>query len=413
MGGPVRRRIGPRWGGEPPGGKCTDPIAWNLVRQGVCAAAVQSAVPDSQIEMTVGGADPLGTAADEFVAGRPPGAKGGRGGAMETYRGVFRHGTLPEGVRIAPIVQTLRSESPEGEVVKFCQEVGGIGHWALGTGEGRLKIESVLIPMIGKSGVSTYTLCVSSQVGCAMGCTFCETAQMGLIRSLSAAEIVGQWWAAAHVLKVRPKNVVFMGMGEPMDNLDHVLQAIAVLTDHNGPNVAMNKITVSTVGRLDGIRRLAAKVHEHGWKRLNLAVSLNAPNDRVRSAIMPINRAMPMGELKEALLGWPRYGGAAICIEYVLIPGVNDLREHAGELAEYVKDLRCCVNLIPYNPRRNSPWPAPEEADVARFMGWLVEAGVFCKRRRTKGRDMMGACGQLGSEEIRKRKLVVPTVAGA
>ncbi len=349
---------------------------------------------------------------DEFAAAFGPSMRGKRAAAVAAYARLFREGiTDVPGARIEvpPIGRVLREDSDEGEVVKFTQIVrkaleGQRGKGAEGQRE--LETESVLIPMIGRSGVPTYTLCVSSQVGCAMGCTFCETAQMGLVRSLSAAEIVGQWFAATHMLKTRPKNIVFMGMGEPMDNLDEVLRAIAVLTDSRGVGHPMNKITVSTVGRLDGIARLAEHVNKPGWHRLNLAVSLNAPNDEIRSRIMPVNRGMPMAALREALLAWPKYGGAKICIEYVLIPGINDGPEHAAEVAEWVRPLPACVNVIPYNPRRNSPWPAPEESHVVEFLGWLTDAGAYAKRRRTKGRAMMGACGQLGSERIRRRKFV-------
>ncbi|MBX3377962.1 MAG: 23S rRNA (adenine(2503)-C(2))-methyltransferase RlmN [Phycisphaeraceae bacterium] len=355
-----------------------------------------------------------------------------KGDTRALYRDLFRQGAATGlSIDLPPIVRQLRSESPEGEVIKFVLDLGGTPLRGLSLGdasapgtardnatgthasERRATSESVLIPMIGRGGIRTYTLCVSSQVGCAMGCTFCETAQMGLIRSLEPHEIVAQWFTAAHVLGIRPKNIVFMGMGEPLDNFDNVIQAIAVLTDHLGAHVAMNKITVSTVGRIDGMKKLAAQIHQPGWHRLNLAVSVNAPNDRIRSQIMPINRAMPMAELREVLLDWPKYGGAKICIEYVLIPGVNDAPEHARELAEYVAPLPACVNLIPYNPRRDSPWPAPDEADVTRFMEWLAAAGAYVKRRRTKGRDMMGACGQLGNPEIRKRKHTPLTVSSA
>ncbi len=333
------------------------------------------------------------------------------------YRQLFRGGSAPGVTFEMPrIVRELRSESPEGEVIKFILDLGGTtlrGESAHASESRATQSESVLIPMIGRSGVSTYTLCLSSQVGCAMGCTFCETAQMGLIRSLAPHEIVAQWFAATHVLGMRPKNIVFMGMGEPLDNFENVIAAIAVLTDHNGAHAAMNKITVSTVGRIDGLKKLAAKIHEPGWHRLNLAVSVNAPNDEVRSRIMPVNRGMPMAELREVLLNWPKYGGAKICMEYVLIPGVNDGEEHAKQLAEYVAPLPACVNLIPYNPRRNSPWPAPAEEDVTRFMEWLAAAGAYVKRRRTKGRDMMGACGQLGNPEVRKRKLVSLTASAS
>jgi 23S rRNA (adenine2503-C2)-methyltransferase len=248
---------------------------------------------------------------------------------------------------------------------------------------------------------------------------------MGLLRNLTPAEIVQQWLVARH-LAPNPfaptgigfdtiRNVVFMGMGEPMDNLDAVLVAIAVLTDHRGPNLPMSKVTISTVGRIDGIERLAAKVREPGWHRLNLAVSLNAPNDEVRSRIMPVNRKYPMRELRTALEAWPIYGAAKICMEYVLIPGVNDREEHARELGDFVigrgeysgrAPLPGLVNLIPYNPREQSPWPAPEEDHVDLFLTWLLEAGTYAKRRRTKGRDTMSACGQLGNPALRRSKRV-------
>ncbi|QQS09905.1 MAG: 23S rRNA (adenine(2503)-C(2))-methyltransferase RlmN [Phycisphaerales bacterium] len=354
---------------------------------------------------------------------------GGRGGAIAAYRAMVRDGVMrvatDEGgeageirVERAGIVRMLREESDEGEVVKFVQRLP-----ADGVDRERfphLDIESVLIPMIGSSGERTYTLCVSSQVGCAMGCGFCETAQMGLIRSLTVAEIVGQWHAAAHEVGIRPQNIVFMGMGEPLDNIEAVLGAIEVLTDQVGAGIAMSQITVSTVGRVDGIRRLAEKVREPGWHRLGLALSLNAPNDAVRSELMPVNRKWNLAEVQRALREWPEFAGNKICVEYVLIPGVNDSMEAAAEVAEFVMPLvdrkgkrRAIVNVIPYNPRRESPWPAPSEESVTRFLEELYEHGVFAKRRRTKGRRMMGACGQLGSEEIRRRRLVQVSVPGA
>ena len=156
-------------------------------------------------------------------------------------------------------------------------------------------------------------------------------------------------------------------------------------------------------------------------RRLGLAVSINAPRDEVRDRIMPINRAMPMADLSRALQEFPHFGKRKICFEYVLIPGVNDAPEDARDLAAYLAPFGALgpggerrtplalVNLIPYNPRRNSPWPAPEEEQVDRFMSWLKDEGVYVKRRRTKGRTMMGACGQLGTAEVRKRQYVSVT----
>ncbi|MCC6425574.1 MAG: 23S rRNA (adenine(2503)-C(2))-methyltransferase RlmN [Phycisphaerales bacterium] len=358
--------------------------------------------------------------------------------SLDRYKSLFREGHARglEACTPAPIARRLSEPSGEGEVLKFTQKhpaiPAGAAEWGIPT-DGpafdrlsrfeHLETESVLIPMIGRTGRPSHTLCISSQVGCAMGCTFCETAQMGLIRSLTPGEIVGQWFAATHLLGNRPKNIVFMGMGEPLDNYDNVIQAIAVLKDHNGAAMPISKITISTVGRLDGLAKLAAKLHEPGWHRLNLAVSINAAEDELRSSIMPINRGMPLAELQQTLTHWPIYGGGKICLEYVLIPGVNDDREHAAQIGRLLAPIdshfkatrdartpRCMLNVIPYNPRRDSPWPAPSEERVTEFLAWLGEENVYAKRRRTKGRRMMGACGQLGNEQIRRRKPVALTV---
>lgn len=364
---------------------------------------------------------PLGHTSEQFVGLCKLQLGIARPTAIESYRRAFRDGaTAGPGLQVslAPVAQALRDQSPEGEVIKFTQSIRGVSR-PDSPGLEFLATESVLIPMIGRTRQRTYTLCVSSQVGCAMGCTFCETAQMGLIRSLTAGEIVGQWYAAATVFGIRPKNVVFMGMGEPLDNYDNVVQAIAILKDHNGPHVPVSNITLSTVGRVEGIRRLAEQIKVEGWHRLGLAISLNAPNDSVRSSLMPINRRWNMQELQAALIDWPRFAGNKICVEYVLIPGVNDQEQHAAEVAAFLEPLRAddgirpraVLNLIPYNPRRASPWPAPEEAQVEQFMGWLGSRGVFVKRRRTKGRAMFGACGQLGAEHIRQRRMVQPTIS--
>jgi len=358
---------------------------------------------------------PLGLTSLAFTERYAPSFRGKRQEAMNAYRRLFKGEREQTQLRVETprLVKSLRSESPEGQVVKFILSVPGARRGGEPDHAGALsalETESVLIPMIGRRGIRTYTLCVSSQVGCAMGCGFCETAQMGLIRNLTSAEIVAQWWAATHEIGIRPDNIVFMGMGEPMDNIEAVIGAISVLKDDNGPAQTLSKITVSTVGRIDGIKRLGEQVRQPGWHRLGLAVSLNAPSDTVRNDIMPINRAMPMDELREAVLAWPIFGGRKICFEYVLIPGVNDCRVHARDLAAWLAPFRepliGMVNVIPYNPRRDSPWAAPSEAQVDAFLAWLVEEGVYCKRRRTKGRDMMGACGQLGNENIRRRRVV-------
>ena len=330
--------------------------------------------------------------------------------ALEAYRALFREGVVPAWCEVPdyPVTATL----VEGATSKFVLRLTDAGMEGLET-------ESVLIPMPRASGTTT-TLCVSSQIGCAMGCRFCETAQMGLIKNLRADQIVHQWWSATHRVprggarsavknteaRSAVKNIVFMGMGEPTDNIDEVIQAIRVLTDHDGATVPASNIAISTVGNPAGIERIGALVRENGFHRLNLALSLNAPNDEIRSQIMPVNKAWPMAMLKEALLAFPRFSQAAFCVEYVLIPGVNDRDEHCDEVCAFLRDVRCSLNVIPYNPRRNSPWPAPDDREVDRFIARAVANGQFTKRRGTKGRNVMAACGQLGNERIRNRRVV-------
>lgn len=346
----------------------------------------------------------------------------GPGRAKIAFQAVFRDGATneaPAGFEIPTIVQRHEEVVNEGLTIKFVQRLPNPEHRLKDQGIDFDDIESVIIPMLGRSGRKTHTLCVSSQVGCAMGCDFCETAQMGLIRSLSASEIVMQWWAARFIEKIEINNIVFMGMGEPMDNLDEVLKAIACLADHRGAQIPMSAITISTVGRIDGLRRIEQKVQEPGWGKLGLALSLNAPNDEIRSQIMPINRKWDMAALQQVLIDLREVrGGRKIMIEYVLIPGVNSDDAHADELAEWMmpflkdetrekgKGHGGLLNVIPYNPRRNSPWGAPSEALVDRFVNRMMTHGVFVNRRRTKGRDTMAACGQLGTAEIRKRQFV-------
>ena len=339
--------------------------------------------PDTASALSPRGIDVVGLSFEEAAV-----RAGGRPHQLPALRRAYAR-ALFEG-EAAPFVGDVhpvaRSER-EGELTKFVQR----------TADG-LETESVVIPMA-RAGREWQTLCVSSQVGCAMGCTFCETAQLGLRRSLRAAEIVGQVIAARRSFAATIQNVVFMGMGEPLDNFDAVVQAIRVLSDPSGLAIAKERITISTVGRVDGIRRLRAL----RWRRLNLAVSINAPNDEIRSQIMPINRKDTMERLREALIEYPMRTCGHIMLEYVVIPGVNDRREHAVELAEYCRPIKGCVNVIPYNPRRDSPWPAPTPEHVTDFMGWLRDAGQYCKRRMTKGRDLMAACGQLGNRELARR----------
>ena len=262
------------------------------------------------------------------------------------------------------------------------------------------EIESVLIPMGGGTEQGGFaTVCVSSQVGCRMGCRFCHTATIGLLRHLQPEEIVAQVVAVAAYAGVVPRNVVFMGMGEPLDNLDAVAQAVAVLTDHSGLRVAHRHISISTVGRVDGLERMPAL----GLNRVNLAVSLTAANDELRGSLMPVNRLYNLATLRAALAAFPLTGGRNILISYVLMAGVNDRDEHIDALIKWCDGLPVLVNLIPYNPipSSNEVPTSAERVDAVHLM--IKEAGVHVRIRRTKGDAVMAACGQLGDPAQRQR----------
>ncbi len=275
-------------------------------------------------------------------------------------------------------------ERPDLEVAAR-QEAEGVAKYAFRLHDG-LEIESVLVPMPRHT-----TICISSQVGCRMGCRICATGRMGFVRNLSVAEIVGQVYTARLVLGHAVNNVVFMGMGEPLDNIDAVIQAVRVMNDSRGLNIAHSHITVSTAGLADGIHRLA----DLQWPRLNLAVSLNASNDRLRSELMPVNHTVPMSDLKQALLEYPLRKKGVFFIEYVLLKGCNDEHEQALELAAFLRGLPVRVNVIPYNNGGEPAYASPSEEQVKRFCGWLAQEGLFVRRRVSRGRSIQAGCGQL------------------
>lgn len=253
----------------------------------------------------------------------------------------------------------------------------------------QLESESVVIPM--EAG---NTLCISSQVGCKMGCAFCETGKMGLLRSLSAEEIVAQVCAARFSLNTCVRNLVFMGMGEPFDNFEAVAQSVRVLTDPGGLGFGPSRITISTSGVVDGIYRMIEEVDP----ALNLAVSVNAPNDEIRNKIMPVNKKWNMGELKRAMLAYCAHPRREIFAEYVLMQGVNDGVCHAEELVRYLEGLRVKINLIPYNPQRRDRFAPPSSVQMDLFVDRLRELGCNALIRRPKGQAIMAACGQLGNK---------------
>lgn len=276
------------------------------------------------------------------------------------------------------VISTSSESGPAGTTTKY----------RLGLTDG-LAVEAVAVPMYGGS----YTVCVSSQVGCARGCAFCETGTAGLSRNLTAAEIAGQVTSASEALGVRFRNVVFMGMGEPLDNPEGVFGALETLRDPRGLGYAQERITVCTAGQVDGIRRLRAL----GLKRLNLSVSLGSARDGLRDRLMPINRIWPLGELAEALAAYPMRRNFALGVNYCLLPGLNDAPEDLDAAAAFVGRLgRALVNVIPYNPGRHPICRSPSEPEIDAFLSGLAARGIPVRRRVEKGRSLQAACGQLG-----------------
>jgi len=254
-----------------------------------------------------------------------------------------------------------------------------------------LQVEGVHMPYPDRT-----TLCISSQVGCAMGCTFCATGGMGIRRNLAASEIVGQVVAMlnhhGHPQGL-PVNLVFMGMGEPLHNLEQVLEAFVLLTDPKGLAIPPRRITLSTSGLVPGIQRLGAQD-----RRPRLAVSLNATTDAYRDQIMPVNRAWNLKALGAALEAFPLGKGERITLEYVLLRGVTDSPEDAERLATYAKAFPSKVNLIPFNEHEGAGFRAPEEKTLDLFCRVLIQRGIPVMIRRSRGQEVAGACGQLVRE---------------
>jgi 23S rRNA (adenine2503-C2)-methyltransferase len=261
----------------------------------------------------------------------------------------------------------------------------------------------VYIPEAGRG-----TLCISSQAGCSLDCSFCATGKQGFNSDLTTAEIIGQLWLANKVLggfdsqQARPvTNVVMMGMGEPLLNFDNVINAISLMMEDNCYGLSKRRVTISTSGVVPAIRRLRE------YTDASLAVSLHAPNDELRNQIVPINRKYPIKELlasvKEYLDSLP--DSRVATIEYILISGVNDHRQHARELAELLRTLPCKINLIPFNPFDGSEYKRSSNSAISTFRKILQDAGYTVTIRTTRGDEIGAACGQLvGQVDDRTRR---------
>ncbi len=281
--------------------------------------------------------------------------------------------------------------------------IDGTRKWLLSVGSGN-GIETVFIPE-----TSRGTLCISSQVGCALACTFCSTGRQGFNRNLTVAEIIGQlWWAnkamaeefEAGALRSRAvTNVVMMGMGEPLANFENVVTALDLMLDDNAYGLSRRRVTVSTSGLVPAMDRLRERCP------VALAVSLHAPNDALRDQLVPINKKYP---IKELLAACQRYLKSAprdfITFEYVMLDGVNDSVTHARELVQLVQHTSCKFNLIPFNPFPNSGYRRSSPEAVRLFRDVLMQAGLITTVRKTRGDDIAAACGQLAGKVYDKTR---------
>ncbi len=316
---------------------------------------------------------------------------------------------LPKDLR-SKLVRGAMVQSPS--VVTDSTAIDGTRKWLLSVGAAN-GIETVFIPETGRG-----TLCVSSQVGCALECAFCSTGRQGFNRNLTVAEIIGQLWWANRALGATPRdervisNVVMMGMGEPLANFDNVVSAMKIMLDDHGYGLSRRRVTLSTSGLVPAMDRLAAQLP------VALAVSLHAPDDALRDRLVPINRKYP---LKELMAACKRYIKVAprdfVTFEYVMLEGVNDSVEQAKQLVGLVKGVSCKFNLIPFNPFPDSGFERSSPDRIGAFRDVLMQAGLVTTTRKTRGDDIDGACGQLAGQvqdrTQRKARHTMAASAGA
>ncbi len=289
------------------------------------------------------------------------------------------------------------------------QSRDGSRKWLLQLSDGNC-IETVYIPEENRA-----TLCVSSQVGCSLNCSFCSTAQQGFNRNLTTAEIIGQVWQASRLLAADPtepapvSNVVMMGMGEPLLNLDNVLPAMKLMQDDFAFSLSKRRVTLSTAGVVPGLVELA-KVSD-----VSLALSLHAPDDELRSKLVPLNRKYPIREVLDACCEYVGEGRRRVTIEYVMLKDVNDQDSHARALVNVLRKVPAKVNLIPFNPFPATVYERSSDQRIERFRDILHNAGIVTITRKTRGDDIDAACGQLAGEfqdRTRRRERLQLMVAG-
>ncbi len=296
--------------------------------------------------------------------------------------------TLPKDFR-----ETLKKEFPitRADALDASHSADGTKKLLVGFADGN-SVETVLIPATGR-----FTQCISTQVGCAMGCAFCASGSQGIVRSLSSDEIVAQYMLARRCGEIT--NIVVMGMGEPFANYDETMRALKLINAGRGPNLGARHITISTCGVVPGFERLASE-----GIQFELSVSLHAANDALRDELMPVNRKWPLDELIAACAAYTKRTKRIITFEYTMIKGVNDSREDAENLAKTVKRVPMAkVNLIPLSPVGHRPdFRTPDEKTMLMFLDVLMKAKVQTMLRRSRGKDADAACGQLRLRNLKR-----------
>ncbi|MEO8259226.1 MAG: 23S rRNA (adenine(2503)-C(2))-methyltransferase RlmN [Acidobacteriota bacterium] len=311
--------------------------------------------------------------------------------ARQVFRWIYRHGVTGFD-QMTDLSRSLRTTLADRfvlttpQVVKREQSSDGTEKLVLRLGDGKM-IESVFIP-----DTPAMTFCISTQVGCAMACRFCLTGKMGLVRNLTAGEIVGQVRVLADTLGMRDQrfNLVLMGMGEPLHNYDETMKALRILADDHGLAVPPRRVTLSTVGLLPALERLAREP-----LMPNLAISLHAPTDAIRGDLVPLNRKYGVADIIEACRRFPLKRRSRITFEYVLLAGVNDSPDDARQLARLLAGVKSKVNLIPLNAAPGIPFDRPADQTIDRFAQILAAHHLTVSVRKSRGRDIRAACGQL------------------
>jgi len=311
--------------------------------------------------------------------------------ARQLYRWIYRRGVTDFDL-MTDLARTLRAQFRADftittpQVVSDETSVDGTRKFVLELHD-RRRIESVFIP-----DTPSMTFCISTQVGCAMSCGFCLTGKMGLVRNLTAGEIAGQvrGLAAATGLLDSPFNIVLMGMGEPLHNYDNTMKALRMLHSEHGLSISPRRVTLSTVGIVPGLERLAQEP-----MMPNLAVSLHATTDEQRTMLVPPNRKYPLADILETCRRFPLKKRSRITFEYVLLDGVNDTPEDARRLVSLLSGIKAKVNLIPLNPAPGIPYRRPSDARVDRFAQILADRHITVSVRKSRGQDIRAACGQL------------------